>query len=49
MGLRHPADDGAARAVSKVVKTAPHAAAPLKARRFGMYAQHESLVLRRRD
>lgn len=49
MGLRHPADDGAARAVSKVVKTAPHAAAPLKARRFGLYAQHESIVLMRRD
>lgn len=49
MGLRHPADDGAARTVSEVVKTAPHAAAPLKARRFGLYAQHESIVLMRRD
>ena len=35
--------------MSKVVKTAPHAAAPLKARRFGLYAQHESIVLMRRD
>ncbi len=49
MGLHHSADDGAARIVSEVVKTAPHPAAALKARRFGLYAQHESIVLMHRD
>lgn len=49
MGLRYPRDDGASRTVSDMVKNAPEAAAPLKARRFGLHAQHESIVLMHRD
>lgn len=48
MGLRHSSNDGAPRPVT--VSDATHAAVPsLKARRFGLHAQHESIVLMRRD
>jgi thymidine phosphorylase len=48
MGLCDPRDDGAARAVS--VQQHPHAVTPtLRAQRLGLYAQHDTIVLMRRD